>query len=172
VTGLWNLHQAARAVGGRVLGDGAAVPASLSMDTRTLLPGSCFVAIRAERDGHAFAAQAVAAGATALLVDHELPLAVPQLIVPDTLAGLQRWGQARLEACRPAQVFAITGSVGKTSTKELLAAATCAWRTPGNRNNTLGLPEALAKAYQRAHGDWDRVEAAATAGQGKPAWED
>jgi len=69
---------------------------------------------------------------------------VPQLIVADTLAALQRWGQARLEAVRPARVMAVTGSVGKTSTKELLAAATGAWKTPGNRNNTLGLPEALA----------------------------
>jgi len=142
--GPWSLDEACRAVGGTLAGDGGGIPAALSMDTRTLVPGSCFVAIRGARDGHDFAAQAVAAGAGALLVDHELPLAVPQVIVPDTLAALQRWGQARLEACRPGTVFAVTGSVGKTSTKELLAAATGAWKTPGNRNNTLGLPEALA----------------------------
>jgi UDP-N-acetylmuramoyl-tripeptide--D-alanyl-D-alanine ligase len=144
MSGLWSLEAARAKVGGRIQGDGAVAPSALSMDTRTLQPGSCFVAIRGERDGHAFAAQAVAAGASALLVDRDLPLDVPQLIVPDTLDALQRWGQARLEAFRPARVMAVTGSVGKTSTKELLAAATGAWKTPGNRNNTLGLPEALA----------------------------
>jgi UDP-N-acetylmuramoyl-tripeptide--D-alanyl-D-alanine ligase len=131
-------------VGGQVLRDGGLAPEALSMDSRTLRPGACFVAIRAERDGHGFAAEAVAKGASCLLVDHELPLDVPQLVVPDTLAALQRWGQARLAALRPRTVLAITGSVGKTSTKEMLAAATGAWKTPGNRNNTFGLPEALA----------------------------
>lgn len=141
---LWSLSEAAAQVGGEVLGDGGIVPPSLSMDTRTLQPGACFVALRAERDGHAFAAQAVERGAAALLVDHPLDMDCPQLVVPDTLAALQRWGQARLAAARPRAVFGVTGSVGKTSTKELLAAALGAWKTPGNRNNTLGLPEALA----------------------------
>jgi UDP-N-acetylmuramoyl-tripeptide--D-alanyl-D-alanine ligase len=141
---LWTLEEAARAVGGRLAGDGRGVPGELSMDTRTLGPGSCFVAIRGQRDGHAFAAQAAAKGAMALLVDHLLPLDLPQIVVPDTLEALQRWGQARLEACRPPRVLAVTGSVGKTSTKEFLASATGAWKTPGNRNNTYGMPEALA----------------------------
>ncbi|HEX9082199.1 MAG TPA: UDP-N-acetylmuramoyl-tripeptide--D-alanyl-D-alanine ligase, partial [Holophagaceae bacterium] len=79
-----------------------------------------------------------------LLVDDPQPVDLPQLVVPDTLVALQRWGQERLASVRPPAVFGVTGSVGKTSTKELLAAATGAWKTPGNRNNTLGLPEALA----------------------------
>ncbi len=141
---LWSLWQAASQVGGEILGDGAVVPSSLSMDTRTLQPGACFVALRAERDGHDFAMQAVDKGAAALLVDHPLDSDCPQLVVPETLAALQRWGQTRLAAVRPKAVFGITGSVGKTSTKELLAAAVGGWKTPGNRNNTLGLPEALA----------------------------
>ncbi|MCE1203346.1 MAG: UDP-N-acetylmuramoyl-tripeptide--D-alanyl-D-alanine ligase [Holophagaceae bacterium] len=141
---LWSLFQAASQVGGEILGDGSVVPTSLSLDTRTLQPGACFVALRAERDGHDFAAQAVEKGAAALLVDHPLAVGGTQLVVPDTLAALQKWGQARLAAVRPRQVCGITGSVGKTSTKELLAAAMGAWKTPGNRNNTLGLPEALA----------------------------
>lgn len=141
---LWSLFQAASQVGGELLGDGAVVPTSLSLDTRTIQPGACFVALRAERDGHDFAAQAVEKGAAALLVDHPLDRDCPQLVVPDTLAALQRWGQTRLAAVRPRTVVGVTGSVGKTSTKELLAAALGAWKTPGNRNNTLGLPEALA----------------------------
>jgi UDP-N-acetylmuramoyl-tripeptide--D-alanyl-D-alanine ligase len=64
--------------------------------------------------------------------------------VTDTLKALQRWGKARLAAVCPKSVLAITGSVGKTSTKNLLAAATKAWKTPGNRNNIYGIPEALA----------------------------
>jgi UDP-N-acetylmuramoyl-tripeptide--D-alanyl-D-alanine ligase len=141
---LWSLFQAASQVGGEILGDGAVVPSSLSLDTRTIQPGACFVALRAERDGHDFTAQAVAKGAMALLVDHAVDSDCPQLVVPDTEVALQRWGQARLAAVRPKTVFGVTGSVGKTSTKELLAAAVGGWRTPGNRNNTLGLPEALA----------------------------
>jgi len=141
---LWNLATLAPKLGARLLGGGAVVPTSLSLDTRTLRPGACFIALRAQRDGHDFAAQALEKGAAALLVDHELDLPVPQLVAADTVAALQRWGQARLEAFRPPCVLGVTGSVGKTSTKDLLASATGGWKTPGNRNNTLGLPEALA----------------------------
>jgi UDP-N-acetylmuramoyl-tripeptide--D-alanyl-D-alanine ligase len=144
MTGLWTLSEAADRVGGTVRGNGAVAPSALSIDTRSILPGEAFVALRAERDGHAFAAQAAAAGACALVVDHGLDLDLPQLVVPDTLAAMQAWGAARLEAVRPRVVLGVTGSVGKTSTKELLAAATGGWKTPGNRNNTLGLPQALA----------------------------
>ena len=141
---LWSLFQAASQVGGEILGEGAVVPTSLSLDTRTLEPGACFVALRADRDGHAFCPLAAVKGAAALLVDDPQDVGLPQFVVPDTLIALQRWGQARLAAVRPKAVFGVTGSVGKTSTKELLAAATGGWKTPGNRNNTLGLPEALA----------------------------
>lgn len=148
MSGLWSLSEASAQVGGEILGDGSVVPGSLCIDTRTLQPGACFVALRAERDGHAFCAQAAGKGAAALLVDDPQDLDLPQLVVPDTLVALQRWGQARLATVRPRAVFGVTGSVGKTSTKELLAAATGGWRTPGNRNNTLGLPEALASLPQ------------------------
>lgn len=144
MTGLWNLEQIAQAIGADLKRRKAVIPSSLSMDTRTLQPGACFVALRAERDGHDFAPEAVRLGASTLLVDHELDIECPQLVVPDTLLGLQRWGQARLAEVAPRAVFGVTGSVGKTSTKELLAAAVQGWKTPGNRNNTLGLPEALA----------------------------
>jgi UDP-N-acetylmuramoyl-tripeptide--D-alanyl-D-alanine ligase len=141
---LWSLHQVAPRVGAILRGEGSIIPAALSIDTRTIQPGDCFVALRAERDGHDFAAQAVEKGATSLMVDHAMELPVPQLVVNDTLLAMQAWGQARLEAVRPRAVFGVTGSVGKTSTKELLAGAVSGWKTPGNRNNTLGLPQALA----------------------------
>ncbi len=141
---LFSLRDVASRLAGSVIGEGHVVPTALSIDTRTIQPGECFVALRAGRDGHAFAAQAVEMGAGCLLVDHELDLPVPQLVVPDTLAAMQAWGQARLADVRPRAVFGVTGSVGKTSTKELLASAVGGWKTPGNRNNTLGLPQALA----------------------------
>ena len=141
---LWSLADVASQLDARLIGDPAVRPTALSMDTRTLGANACFVAIRGARDGHDFAAQALAAGASCLLVDHHLDVACAQLIVPDTLLALQTWGQARLASVAPRAVFGVTGSVGKTSTKELLAAAIGGWKTPGNRNNTLGLPEALA----------------------------
>jgi UDP-N-acetylmuramoyl-tripeptide--D-alanyl-D-alanine ligase len=126
------------------MGEGSVRPSGLSLDGRTLAPGEAFVALRAERDGHMFTTQAVEKGACALVVDHELDLPVAQLVVRDTAEALRSWGRLRLEEVRPPAVFGVTGSVGKTSTKELLAAAVGGWRTPGNRNNTLGLPQALA----------------------------
>lgn len=140
----WSLSQVATEINAQRLGDGSVCPSTLSMDTRTLQPNSCFVAIRAERDGHEFASTAVEKGASCLLVDHALDISVAQLVVPDTLKALQAWAHARLKWVAPKAVMGVTGSVGKTSTKELLAGATQGWKTPGNRNNTLGLPEALA----------------------------
>lgn len=141
---LFDLTQVASLIHAELRGDGSIFPPALSLDTRTLQPGECFVAIKAGRDGHSYAAKAVEQGAACLLVDHPLNLPVPQLIVKDTLAALQSWGQARLKAVRPHAVFGVTGSVGKTSTKDLLAAATGGWKTPGNHNNALGMPQALA----------------------------
>lgn len=141
---LFDLQQVASIIQAELRGDGSIFPSALSLDTRTLQLGECFVALRAGRDGHTFAAKAVEQGAACLLVDHYLNLPVPQLIVPDTLAAMQSWGHARLKVVRPHAVFGVTGSVGKTSTKDLLAAATGGWKTPGNHNNTLGMPQALA----------------------------
>ena len=138
------LSQIATILGADLRGEGGLVPTSVSLDSRSVEQGACFVALRSTRDGHEFAAAAVEAGASCLLVDHAVNVEAPQLVVPDTLLALQTWGQARLNACRPPAVFGVTGSVGKTSTKELLAGAVSGWKTPGNRNNTLGLPAALA----------------------------
>ena len=140
----FDLAEIAPVLDADLVGDGNIVPNGLCLDSRSICPGECFVALRAERDGHQYAKMAIEGGASCLLVDCRLEYEVPQLVVGDTLLALQKWGQYRLEACRPKHVFGVTGSVGKTSTKELLAGATSAWKTPGNRNNTLGLPTALA----------------------------
>ncbi len=128
---------------------------AISNDTRTLGAGSLYVALRGERfDGHAFAADAVARGASALLVDTLQPLDVPQVVVANTELALAKIATA-MQHDRATAVFAITGSNGKTSVKSLLLAilqhaATVqgqqVYATPGNRNNEIGLPLAVIDA--------------------------
>ena len=144
--------------GGELHGDDASIDA-ISNDTRTLAPGSLYVALRGERfDGHAFAADALAAGASALLVQERLPLDAPQVVVANTELALAKVAAA-MQQGRDATVFAITGSNGKTSVKTLLlailqhAAALEGRRvhaTPGNRNNEIGLPLAVIDAPEDA----------------------
>jgi UDP-N-acetylmuramoyl-tripeptide--D-alanyl-D-alanine ligase len=117
---LWSAQEAAAATGGRVTGDWQV--SGVSIDTRTLQRGDLFVALSAARDGHEFVAQALAKGAAAALVSH-VPEGVggdaPLLIVADVQAGLEALGRAGRARSR-AKVVAVTGSVGKTSTKEML----------------------------------------------------
>jgi len=144
--------------GGEIHGDDASIDA-VSNDTRTLAAGSLYVALRGERfDGHDFAANAVEQGASALLVDRLLPLDVPQVVVPNTELALAKIAAA-MQQQRATRVFAITGSNGKTSVKNLLlavmqhAAAVLGQHvhaTPGNRNNEIGLPLAVIDAPEDA----------------------
>ncbi|KJS43954.1 MAG: UDP-N-acetylmuramoyl-tripeptide--D-alanyl-D-alanine ligase [Roseovarius sp. BRH_c41] len=117
---LWSAQEAAAATGGRVTGDWQV--SGVSIDTRTLQRGDLFVALSAARDGHEFVAQALAKGAAAALVSH-VPEGVggdaPLLLVADVQAGLEALGRAGRARSR-AKVVAVTGSVGKTSTKEML----------------------------------------------------
>ena len=118
-----------------------------SFDARTLRPGECFVALSAgARDGHGFVAQAIEAGAVAALVERAQDLAIPQLVVDDSLRALGRIGAAVRERFS-GPVVGVTGSCGKTSTKEmlrLLLGATTTHATPGNWNNRIGVPMTLA----------------------------
>jgi UDP-N-acetylmuramoyl-tripeptide--D-alanyl-D-alanine ligase len=121
---LWTIDQFLAAMGGRP--DGA-LPASItgiSIDTRSLEPGDAFFAIQGEsRDGHDFVGTAQAAGAGICVVDEahaaQLQGTGPLAIVPDVLAAMEALGMARRAALK-ARVVAITGSVGKTGTKEAL----------------------------------------------------
>jgi UDP-N-acetylmuramoyl-tripeptide--D-alanyl-D-alanine ligase len=130
-------------------------------DSRTLRPGQVFVAVRTERrDGHDFLAAAAAAGAPAALVSApRAGAALPQLVVPDPLSALQAIARAHRRAFT-GPVVGITGSAGKTSTKELLAlllgAADGASPSPvlateGNLNNHLGVPLTLLRLDPAAH---------------------
>lgn len=138
------------------------VPAEIcgaQIDTRKIVHGEIFVAIKTEnRDGHAFVGAARERGAAGALVTRFLPefAAFPQLVVPDTIAAIQRVAAAhRAQNCWNVRVFGVTGSVGKTSTKDLLAAicgnAAPTLATAGNLNNTLGVPMTLLKIDARVH---------------------
>lgn len=121
--------------------------ADVCTDTRKIQPGSLFVCLRGERfDGHSFASQAAQLGAAALLVDHPVDADVPQLVVTDTgkaLLQLAGWYRRRFQL----PVVGLTGSVGKTTTKEFIALVLGAkyntLKTQGNLNNEIGVPQML-----------------------------
>lgn len=148
----------AAAMGARVAtGDPERVIGGFSIDTRTLAPGDLFFAIRGARfDGHAFAAAALDTGAAGVVVSD--PAAVPAgsaalaLVVGDTTAALQALGR-HVRRASGARVIAITGSAGKTTTKEvaaeLLAARYRVVRNRGNLNNHIGLPLSLLDLRHR-----------------------
>lgn len=140
------LADVARIANGRLHGADVAVEA-VSTDTRSLAPGMLFVALKGERhDAHEFAAQALARGAAALLVERELPLVLPQVVVADTLVALGELARAVRERSR-ARIVGITGSNGKTTVKTLVASILSRHgRThvnAGNYNNEVGLPLTL-----------------------------
>jgi UDP-N-acetylmuramoyl-tripeptide--D-alanyl-D-alanine ligase len=150
---LWTSHALAAAAGGRVTVPFAAT--GVSIDTRTLAPGDLFVALVGETDGHAYADEALRRGAAGVLVHRAdaVPPGAPALAVDDTLAGLQAIGQAG-RARFGGRVVAVTGSVGKTSTKEMLRAALAGFgpthAAEASYNNHWGLPLTLARLPESA----------------------
>ena len=146
---LWTSSDAAQATGGRVTKAWEA--GGVSIDTRTLAKGDLFVALKDVRDGHDFVAQALEKGAAAALVSH-IPEGVapdaPLLVVPDVLKALEALG-AFARARTKAKVVGVTGSVGKTSTKEMLRAILGGQgRThaaEASYNNHWGVPLTLAR---------------------------
>lgn len=146
---LWSAKDAAAATGGQAVGNWDVN--GISIDTRTIEAGDLFVALKAARDGHEFVAQALAKGAGAALVSH-IPDGVaqdaPLLIVDDVLRALEDLGCAG-RARTDARVVAITGSVGKTSTKEMLRDVLSAQgrthASVASYNNHWGVPLTLAR---------------------------
>lgn len=139
-----------------VMNAGALVASGYSIDSRTLAPGELFFAVRGERlDGHDYVASAVERGAVAAVVSRakvaslpDVALSIPLLITEDSLAAMQslawhvrrQWGR---------HVIAVTGSAGKTTTKEAIATALGAkynvLKSKGNLNNAFGLPLQLLR---------------------------
>ena len=146
---LWTSADAAAATGGQSTTDWQAD--GVSIDTRTIQPGDLFVALKAARDGHDFVAQALDKGAAAALVTHR-PEGVaedaPLLIVPDVLQALEMLGLAA-RARTKAKVLGITGSVGKTSAKEMartvLSQQGKTHAAEASYNNHWGVPLTLAR---------------------------
>jgi UDP-N-acetylmuramoyl-tripeptide--D-alanyl-D-alanine ligase len=140
------LADVARWTGGRLHGDDVVLDA-VSTDSRAVATGSLFVALRGERhDAHDYVDAARANGAQALLVERALPIDLPQVVVPDTLAALGQIARAVRKRSN-ARVIGITGSNGKTTVKTLLASILSRHgRThvnAGNLNNEVGLPLTL-----------------------------
>lgn len=143
----------AHMAGGELQGEDVVVD-TLIQDTRSLVPGSLYVALRGDRfDGHDFAYDAAMRGAAALLVEHAVAVELPQVIVSDTQLALARIANS-LQRDRVSKVIAITGSNGKTSVKTLvqsiLQRAGNSYANPGNRNNEIGLPLAVIDAPEDA----------------------
>lgn len=147
---LWTADEAQRATGGRLAHGDDWNASGVSIDTRTLEPGDLFVALKDVRDGHDFLAQAFVSGASAALVSDESKAdgLGPVLVVADVLDGLRKLGEAARERCVAKRV-AVTGSVGKTSTKEALAvclsASGATHRSVKSYNNHWGVPLTLSR---------------------------
>ncbi|MBY6187802.1 UDP-N-acetylmuramoyl-tripeptide--D-alanyl-D-alanine ligase [Marinobacter hydrocarbonoclasticus] len=141
-----SLSTLAEAVGGQWTGEDVTV-SRVNTDSRALTQGDLFLALVGERfDGHEFVAQAEAAGAAALLVSRPVESPLPQIRVDDTLLALGQLGAWLRQSLNPV-CLAITGSVGKTSVKEMTAAIFAqlgpTLATRGNLNNTIGVPLTL-----------------------------
>jgi len=159
---MMSLADAASMTGGRASG-GNPQFTGVSTDTRTLRSGDLFVALRGERfDGHAFLSQAKGGGASAAMVDrgHQGEFPLPVIVVEDTKLALGTLARGWRSLFSPA-LIAVTGSNGKTTVKEMLAAILRAHAgehevlaTAGNLNNDIGLPLTLLRL--REHLDFMR----------------
>src|SRR5216117_3228988 len=157
-TPLWTVAEVAQALG--LSGEFGGTPIDfVTQDSRLVKPGCLFVALSgtpsggfvssfaSARDGWEFAAAAEAAGAVAMIVPHRIDgVRIPQLVVKDTLLdGL--WALARAARARfNGPVIGLTGSAGKTSTKEFIAAYPDAYASPSSFNNFWGVPLTLCNA--------------------------
>ncbi|MBL8908955.1 MAG: UDP-N-acetylmuramoylalanyl-D-glutamyl-2,6-diaminopimelate--D-alanyl-D-alanine ligase [Rhizobiales bacterium] len=152
---LWTIDELAGATGGTVRGEPAKHFNGVSIDSRTVARGDIFVAIKGERqDGHDFVVNALRAGAGIAIVSRptaDMEAAGPLLVVDDPLAALENMGRAA-RGRSLAQIIAVTGSVGKTSTKELLnlalAQSGLTHASAASFNNHWGVPLTLARVQR------------------------
>ena len=148
---LWTLSEIVNATRGACLGAHATPVLGFSIDSRSLAPGDAFVAIRGpNRDGHAFVAAALDRGAACAIVDKTFPPRDEQKLVRvgDTLDALNDLGRAARTRARRTMVIAVTGSAGKTGTKEALRLALepsgSVHASAKSFNNHWGVPLSLA----------------------------
>ncbi|HVI04482.1 MAG TPA: Mur ligase family protein, partial [Sphingomicrobium sp.] len=152
MTALWTSQEIAEATGGKA--SKAFEVTGVTFDSREVRPGDLFVAMPGtSHDGHRFVEGAFDAGATGVIVSH--PVSGPHVLVEDSFAALQALGRAARERSS-AMIFGITGSVGKTSTKEALYAALernrpgRVHRSVKSYNNHTGVPLSLARMPREA----------------------
>jgi UDP-N-acetylmuramoyl-tripeptide--D-alanyl-D-alanine ligase len=152
-TPLWTCDALIKAVQGRMRGAPSAAITGISIDSRTVKKGEAFFAIKGDRvDGHDYVAKAVAAGAGVAVVAEarlaETPKDAPLIIVPDVLEALRMLARAA-RARSSAKIIAVTGSVGKTSSKEMLRLALSqsgeTHASVASFNNHWGVPLSLAR---------------------------
>ena len=148
---LWTLGEVVKAAPGTTLGPAATPVSGCSIDSRSLARGDAFVAIRGpNRDGHAFVAAALEGGAACAIVDNTFPQADEQRLVRvgDTLEALNGLGRAARARARSTKAIAVTGSAGKTGTKEALRLALgpsgSVHASAKSFNNHWGVPLSLA----------------------------
>ena len=143
---LWTSAEIAAATGGKLRGD-AFVASGVSIDTRSIEPGDLFVALGGVRDGHEFVDEARGKGAAGALASQAVLGSA--VMVDDTLAALERLGEAARERAPKARRGAVTGSVGKTSvTQAIMAGLKLAGRAHSSvksYNNHIGVPLTLAR---------------------------
>lgn len=149
--GMERLSSLARRLGAPLRGRDAAFSRVVT-DTRQLKPGDLFVALAGERfDGHDFVRRAASLGAAGALVSTPIDCELPQVVVPDVLRGLQDYARSWREDFE-LPLVAVTGSNGKTTTKQLLAAVFAergpVLYTEGNLNNQIGVPLTLLRLRQ------------------------
>ncbi len=143
------IEEIASLCGGVVCGDGKKTVSTVCTDSREACDGAMFIAIVGERvDGHNFIDSVIASGAACALCSRipEGAENFPIILVEDTVKALGRLGHEYSKNCR-AKRIGVTGSVGKTTTKEfivsVLSTAGKVWKTEGNFNSTIGLPMSL-----------------------------
>ncbi|MFD0987745.1 UDP-N-acetylmuramoylalanyl-D-glutamyl-2,6-diaminopimelate--D-alanyl-D-alanine ligase [Methyloligella solikamskensis] len=147
---LWTVGEIAKAIGGETYQDGATAVTGVSIDTRTLQPAECFVAIKGvSLDGHKFVPAAFEAGAACAIVDRDYEDDDPRLIrVGDPFEALQDLGRAARARATKTKIIAVTGSAGKTGTKEALRLALApsgsVHASAKSYNNHWGVPLTLA----------------------------
>ncbi|MDO6963519.1 UDP-N-acetylmuramoylalanyl-D-glutamyl-2,6-diaminopimelate--D-alanyl-D-alanine ligase [Rhizobium alvei] len=156
---LWTTDELVAAMAGRPMGTMPAGISGISIDSRAVKPGEAFFAIKGDRvDGHDFVTSAAAHGASLLVVSEaRLPalgrVAAPLIVVHDVLEALERLGRAARARAR-GKIIAVTGSVGKTTTKEMLRQVLSASGTvhysPASFNNHWGVPLTLARLPRNA----------------------
>ncbi len=152
MTSLWTLSDMARAMRADIVGSPAADITGISIDTRTIAKGEAFFALTDVRDGHDFVEAALKAGAGVAVVARSkrdrFPVDAPLLLIDDVLDGLRDLARAA-RARMSAKVIAVTGSVGKTGTKEALRLALSAdgetHASVASYNNHWGVPLSLAR---------------------------